>query len=297
MRSIIKILLIGALCATSSTAFAQITSVVYPSPQSASDSRFNDLIELLDSALKVTADEFGPYVLKPSDEIMGEGRYLDEVKKGGQINVVYSSTSEQKESELLPIRVPLRRGLLGYRIFLINKDKQYLFSRIREVYELKLLALGQGHDWGDLKVYTPQNFRLETASKYESLFKMLVKDRFDYFPRGVNEAWVEYDERASSLPNLAVERDLMLFYPWPYYFFVSKDNPQLALRIEKGLNKMIDNGMFDDIFFRYHGETIRRANMSERRLFRITNPILPAQTPSLDDRRLWYAPPRTKQAS
>ncbi len=284
----ITTIIAGSFCLNISQ--AQVTDVIYPSPQSANDSRFNDLIDLLDKALQITTDKYGSYTLNPSANIMGEGRYLEQIKSGKEVNIVYASTSSERENDLLPIRIPLRKGLLGYRLFLIDKNKQSDFSQVSNLYTLKSFTLGQGHDWGDLQVYRPQSFSIETASQYENLFKMLLKGRFDYFPRGVNEAWVEYDERIDQMPNLSVEKDLMLFYPWPYYFFVNKSDAELAKRVEEGLETMIDNGMFDEIFLKYHGQTIHSADMSNRRLFKVENPILPVNTPSLDDERLWYNP-------
>ncbi|PWQ94209.1 substrate-binding periplasmic protein [Leucothrix arctica] len=272
-------------------AFSQTMEVVYPKTQSEGDARFNDLLTLLEASLEATRDTHGDYILRPSNEPMSEGRYLQEVQAGDSVNLVYSGTSVEQEQLLIPIRIPLRKGLLGYRLFLIHKDKQPVFSKVTSLEQLKQLTLGQGHDWGDLKVYRPNKFSIETASKYESLFKMVVKGRFDYFPRGINEAPVEYSQRVESLPDLAVEKELMLFYTWPYYFFVSKKHPEIAERVEAGLRKMIQSGEFDKIFYEYHGDTIKRGNIESRRLFKVINPVLPPETP-IDDVELWFDPVR-----
>ena len=98
--------------------------VVYPATESPDDTRFDDLKEILRVALDETAAE-GPYTLGASSRYLNEARYLAEIRDGGgEANVVWSSTSEQKERELLPIRFELRKGLLGYRVALIDRRRQ-----------------------------------------------------------------------------------------------------------------------------------------------------------------------------
>jgi hypothetical protein len=41
----------------------------------------------------------------------------------------------------------------------------------------------------------------------------------------------------------------------------------------------------------HFGDVLRRSQLDRRRIFEMTNPLLPAQTP-LSDARLWYRPGR-----
>jgi hypothetical protein len=52
---------------------------------------------------------------------------------------------------------------------------------------------------------------------------------------------------------------------------------------------MIEDGSFDEIFRKYHGDSIQAANLKNRRLFTISNPLLPATAP-LRRKELWYTP-------
>jgi hypothetical protein len=45
----------------------------------------------------------------------------------------------------------------------------------------------------------------------------------------------------------------------------------------------------NEISWQFHGEAIGRARLKERRIIRLTNPLLPPETP-LDDERLWFQP-------
>ena len=166
--------------------------VVDPATESRDDTRFDDLKEILRTALDETAGDDGPYTLGASSRYVNEARYLAEIRDGGgEANVVWSSTSEQKERELLPIRFELRKGLLGYRVALIDRRRQADFDRVATFAELKKLTLGQGIGWGDVAVYQAAGIRVSTAP-YDDLFRMVANDRFDLFPRGVGEAFREH---------------------------------------------------------------------------------------------------------
>jgi hypothetical protein len=279
---------LSALLCVGGPAFATALRVIYPAYQTATDTRFNDLVEILDTALKLTEPESGPYELGPSRDIMNESRYLHELKKGGSVNVVWSSTSVEKETEYLPLRIPLRKGILGYRIALIAKGKQNLIDRVKTVEDLKQLQIGQGIGWGDVRLYESNGLAVQT-SQYDSLFKMVVAGRFDLFPRGITEVFSEYDLHSGSLPDLAIEQNLLIYYPWPYYFFFNTRDTQLKQRLQAGIHKMMKDGSFDAIFKRYNGSAIERADVKRRRVIRLNNPLLPKATP-LNDPTLWFDP-------
>lgn len=264
------------------------TLVVYPAPESPQDRRFDDLHELLRGALERTADDFGPFRMEPMPESMSSIRYARELEQGRLPNVIWSSTSIAREAALLPIRIPLRRGLLSYRIALIHEDEQPRISAIRSIEDLQALTFVQGTGWGDVDVYRANGIRVETA-QYESQFRMVHAGRVDMFPRGVGEVFPELKDRTEDLPRLAVEQDLLFYYPWPYYLFVAQGNDDLAHRLETGLRLMIADGSFEEIFIRYHGADIARARLDERHIIRLRNPLLPPETP-LEDHTLWFYP-------
>ena len=267
--------------------------VVYPATESRTDTRFDDLKEILKTALDETVDTDGPYTLEASSRFVTEARYLADIRVGtGEANIVWSSTSEDKERELLAIRFELRKGLLGYRVALIDERRQKEFDGVASFTDLKRFAIGQGIGWGDVKVYQAAGMRVMTAP-YEDLFRMVANDRFDLFPRGVGEAFHEQAAHRADVPGLAVERSLLLYYPWPYYFFCNRRDTALAARIERGLKRMRDDGSFDRVFWKYNRGAIEEARMSERRVIRIPNPLLPKDTP-LDDPRMWFDPTRDR---
>ena len=266
---------------------AELT-VVYPASESELDRRFDDLTLILRTALEKTEADFGPFEMRAASAPMTSMRYSQELMAGRTPNVIWTSTSLERETFLRPIRIPLRKGLLSYRIALTRAESQPKIDQVKDVEDLAQLSLAQGIGWGDILVFEANGLRVST-SEYESLFRMIDAGRVDLFPRGIGEVFEEWEVRREVLPNLAIEPNLLLYYPWPYYFFVKKDNVALANRLETGLLRMIDDGSFDAIFWRFHGEAIERARLQERRVIELSNPLLPPDTP-LDDSRLWYQP-------
>jgi hypothetical protein len=273
---------------TSTMAVAQ-TKVVYPAFESGADSRYNDLLEILKTALEKTVAEYGPFTLQPSKSRMNEARYLAELlNPAGMVNVGWSGTSVQKEKVYGVVRIPLRKGILGYRVALIARNRQAHVDKIRNLDDLRKEHIGQGIGWGDVAIYKANGIKVHTAG-YESLFKMVAANRIDLFPRGINEVFPEYAARHDAIPNLAVEKNLLIYYPWPYYFFFNKSNKALAKRVETGLRKMMKDGSFDVLFMKYNRASILKANLKNRRIIRIVNPALPKDTP-LADASLWFNP-------
>lgn len=206
-----------------------------------------------------------------------------------QLDVVWYATTNDLEERLLPIRIPMYRGLLGYRVLMIKKGTQHKFDGINNLVELQKVSLGQGRFWADTEVLKANNLNVVKVLKYESLFYMLDGERFDAFPRGVHEPWSEI-QRYPEL-ELDVEQNLLLAYTNPFYFFVTKSNTKLAADIELGLRMAIEDGSFDAYFLNDPTvqDVINKANLKNRKIIRLENPSLPKNTP-VDDKTLWFDP-------
>lgn len=281
-------LLVLCILLTAAVATGQ-SKVVYPAFESEADARYRDLLEILKTALDKTVAKYGPYTLQPSRSAMNEARSFAELgNPAGMVTIAWGGTSVRREKEYRALRIPLRKGILGYRVALISKQRQADMDGIRNLADLKKLRIGQGIGWGDVAIYKANGIRVDTAG-YESLFTMTAANRIDLFPRGINEVFTEYAARRRAIPNLAVEKNLLIYYPWPYYFFFNTSNTALAKRVEAGIRKMRKDGSFDAIFMKYNRSSIIKANLRNRRIIRIENPSLPKGTP-LADASLWFDP-------
>ncbi|WP_421901188.1 substrate-binding periplasmic protein [Maridesulfovibrio sp.] len=262
--------------------------VIYPAPEYWADERHSDVIEILRTALAKTEKDYGPYELAPYSAVMNTRRVVNSLKQRKYINIAWGSTSEEKEKSLLPIRIPLRKGILGYRMMLTTLEGQDKLARVRDLDGLKTLSIGQGLGWGDVKVLRRAGLKVLTAN-YENIFKMLNKGRVDLFSRGISEVFDELELHWEDYPNLIIDQNIVLKYPWPYYFFFNRQDSELAGRVEAGLRIMIEDGSFDEIFEKYNRADIERACLADRRMIELENPLLPVDTP-LDDDRLWFKP-------
>lgn len=262
--------------------------VTYPTGDIPNDPRFNDVIEILRTALEKTRPQYGPYELGPANAPMPKARYLMEMENGGEINVVWNGTSIELEQRFLPIRIPLRKGLLGYRISFITAENQSKIDQVNTEDDLKKISIGQGIGWGDISIYEHIGINV-TKAKYSQLFKMLSLKRFEMFPRGIGEVFTEYELNRQDNPNLVIEKNLVLYYPFPYYYFFNHKDTALKQRVETGLRMMQKDGSFDAIFRKYNQEAIEKAQLKKRRIIRLVNPNLPKETP-LQDASLWYDP-------
>lgn len=228
-----------------------------------------------------------PYTVQASQLVMRQSRALLELAAGRNIDVLWTVTSRQREQSLLPIRIPLDMGLIGWRLLLIRKADAARFAAIRSADQLKTLRAVQGHDWPDTEIMQANGFRVETASDFSAMFRMLGASRVDYFPRAVFEA--DYEAAAYADQQLMVAPGLCLYYPSALYYFVHPRNTALAHALQQGLEQALLNGSFQRIFAQSFDSVLQRAALGARLIFTLNNPLLPAPTP-LEQRLLWYRP-------
>lgn len=284
MKAWLTLLLAGLMGSALAAGSGAPQAVLYPDDSP----RYAEYIDLLRAALDATLATDGPYTLESSGLVMNEARFFEEAARGRGVNVVWGATDAAREKALLPIRIPLSRGLLGYRLFLIRKGDQGRFDQVRTAADLRAFSFGLGFAWGDIPIYQAAGFTVQT-SLYDQLFPMLAGGRFDILSRGVNEIFDEFARFSGAEPGLAIEQHLALHYPYPFYFFVSPAQPQLAARIDKGLRTLVRDGRFERIFLRHNQSNIGQARLGERHVIELANPGLPAGTP-LGDPRLWFRP-------
>jgi hypothetical protein len=253
------------------------------------DARDRYTLLMLQAALEASSAKYGAYELRTSPLGMERDRLLLEMSKGQLLNLSAQITSLEWERKLIPIRIPIDKGLSGYRISLIDGRRQAEFSAIGTLAQLKQLSLGAGRQWSSTAVFVRAGFDVAEGNSTAGLHSMLAANRFQHFPRGIDEALFEQAAYAPAFPDLAVERSLAMYFPLPRYFFVAPDQPRLAQRLEHGLQLLIANGRFDQIFHEFYDVLIDKVGLRKRRVFKLDNPLLSPQTP-LANKAYWYDP-------
>lgn len=225
------------------------------------------------------------YKLEEHREAITRSRLHELVKTGG-MSVMWTGASKSLAESLQPVHIPAYKGLMGHRVFIIRKDDQARFDRVHSLDDLRNIALGQGRSWSDVAILENGGFDVITAVKSEGLFYMLDGGRFDAFPRGVQEPWLEISSRPQL--DLTVEKNLVLKYVMPYYFFVAKDNQELARDLTDGLKAAIADGRFDRHFYADPEVklALEKSNLKDRTIYTIDNINLPPGIP-VDDESLW----------
>jgi hypothetical protein len=190
------------------------------------------------------------------------------------ISIADFGTGAEFEQELLPIYFPIDLGLNGWRIFLIHKDKQSEFAKIKTIAGLKKMTAGQGNLWSDVKILENAGLKVYQVSSLTSLFRMTEKKRFDYFPLGANEVHSLLDQFQENCPNVIVEHNLLLIYPFGRLFFVHKDNRKLHDAVYSGLIKAFENGSLWKVFKSHASNKaiFTKANLKHRKQIFIKNP-------------------------
>lgn len=220
---------------------------------------------------------------------MTQGRSLIELATGrGPVDLMWTVTDQQRESSgLLPVRIPIDRGMMGWRVLLVRRTELPRWRRVRGLADLGGRVGGQGHDWPDTAILRANGLQVGTSSSYEALFRMLAAGRIDYFPRAILE--VDAELASGRHPDLAIVPDLMLHYPAAAYFFVSPARPELAAALRSGLDAAATDGSFQRLHREYHGAVLKAHPVSPERVVRLNNPLLPPDTP-LGRRELWLQP-------
>lgn len=243
--------------------------------------------QLLELVLLKTQEKYGDFSIKEYPRKIKQGRVIAFIKQNEKFRIIATMDSPKRRKDVRPIEIPIYKGLFGYRIFIIRKEDQSLFSKIKTKEQLQALIAIQGHDWPDSDILEKAGFGLRRSPNYNGIFKMLRLKRGDYFPRGVHEPWQEIKRQKDRM--LAIEESLLIQYNAPFYFFVGYQDRELYNRIEEGLLMVIKDGSFDELFYNHlEIKTIfEKAKIGNRKIFKINNDAI-SNGSKFNEGNWWY---------
>lgn len=293
--TLVSVIAVGVLLILSSRACLAVEIIKANLGQIANDVRTLYKMEVLEQALSLTEEKYGPFKIIPSALLTRTNRAIIEVKSGKNTNVFIALTTNEWEEKTIPIRIPIRRGILDYRLLLIHKDNVENFKNIQSLSDFKPYEMGLLSGWATAEVMKDQeDLKVSNYNAYNGLFYMLATKRIDYIPRGINEIYDELEFYGKSMKNLVVAPGVALYIPAPTYIFVSPSAPRIAERLKEGVEMMVENKMLESIFNRFYSEKIAKADLGNRTIIKIENPGLPPLTP-LDNKKLWWKPDLSKE--
>lgn len=240
--------------------------------------------EILLAALERTP-EFGDYVLELDYELRSQERLAREITKGEGLHILngpgWSFTPEEKDAiDTRIIPIPLVNGLLGYRECIIRRADRDKFAAITTEEDLQEISMGLGQGWLDTEIMRQNGYAVVGAPDLHKLYDMLKRERFDCLPLGIGEAegsLAEHDPEN----QLMIAEQMLLFYPLPVFMQVSGKTSALANRMEKGLRLLQQDGTLARIFHKHYHSQLQRMQSPEMRVFRLENPLLPAELQSI----------------
>jgi len=242
-------------------------------PQSEFDASHSYFIGLIKLAYQKNNKDvnivFSPY--------MPQKRALSELQAGRLVDIYWAGMDATRASQLSVVNIPLVKGLLGFRVFITHQDNVRKLEQVSTLSDLKKISLCQGSHWPDTDIMLAAGLKVLPNPIYENMFGQTYIKRCDAFPRGINEAMSEYQARKILMPELALYQELILYYPFPMYFFTSTKNSKLAGFLKTGLEKAIDDGSFEE-YIKSHPTTEHLFPLDKwinARFLKLDNPFLP----------------------
>ena len=225
------------------------------------------------------------YQVQQMSTQMNQKRKVEEAL-AATVDVFWSMTSKELEETVLPVRIPLFKGLLGNRLLIIRKADETRFANVKTMADFRQLKAGQNRYWPDATILEANGLPVVTSYQYTNLYPMLEGGRFDYLALGAQEIGEELASHPD--PALKVDSHILLQYRSPAYFFVSPKRPELAVAILAGLESMVSDGSFDEMFYRELKieQLYREAKFEQRVIIRLDTPDLSPLTP-IERKELW----------
>ena len=230
-------------------------------------------VQLLQLLLDETANEYGKAqvlaITKNSLGTRGEIALIQQL-----VDVASFTPDPKREETLMMVTTPIMQGMLGYRLLLTNaeSEKKIAASPSRDDFRQKMLGVVVLH-WGDFKIFSHNQFLVATVLQHQTLWQKLASGKVDYFATGLNEVVSYLKQYQAQIPELRISSDVALFYPFDFFFHVSRSNPQLAERLTKGFAKAEQAGSFKRLFTSYFSENIEKLKqINPKHVYYLDNP-------------------------
>lgn len=232
---------------------------------------------LLLLALEKTRRDYGDYVITYYAEMLSSSRAKFETERGRLINLHYSTGWEGEflnEENIIKIRHPILKGLLGMRSLVIRKEDIAKFEKVNSVQDLKRFRAGQGKSWYDVSILQNQGIQVVPSTVFQNLAPMLVAKRFEFLPLSILEAQAAVDSFEHPSRKIAISDDLALFYPLPIHLCISKSAPDLAQRLDVGVARTVADGSLEQLFSAHFGFVEQQLRNKNIKTLLLENPHL-----------------------
>lgn len=241
------------------------------------DSRANNFY--LDALTWVLDKSGADYELIHTDHMMSSQVRKVALVQKGELDVMYAGTTNEMEAELKPIRFPITRGLIGSRIFIINKNYQEDYSKIKDVEDLKKYSGILSYGWPEKEIFEAVELH-QKELLYAEIFGNLNSGSRYYFSRGILEAFSELLDKQQTMPNLVVEENILLKYKSAVLFFINPQNTALENMLNLGFEKGYADGSYEEFLYNHPliKDSFDKAQLGKRIIIEIPNPFFPSRS-------------------
>lgn len=257
-----------------SFATQKVTVFTYRAPESKIDNRYEYDNDLLRLALETTVETDGPYQLVPSP-VMNYSRAHSYLELNSLPNLIlklsYDPVLEKKGIGFVPF--PIDLGIVGYRVCFAHPSITKKLSLVDSLEDLRNFTHGQGTGWTDIDILRHNGFNVTEVANYESLFKMVANRRFDLLCRGANELFDEMKTHRQ-IENLSYDKSMVIYYPFPRFFYTNSKNSRALDRIRRGLLQSYKNGSLQRLWRQHYMESLDFVELAQRRTFTLINPFI-----------------------
>ncbi|HAI33192.1 MAG TPA: hypothetical protein DCM48_27380 [Thalassospira sp.] len=206
----------------------------------------------------------------------------------GQVNVLLAGYSREAEADLLQIDYPLTKGLQGYRLFITREDTFETLDDVASHDDLKSVCIGSGNSWVDTLILEHAGLCV-VGGPGHNLYTMLENGRFDVMHLALHELRTESVMNLLSQHGLMVYQNLLVRYPYDFYFYVRRDSKPLHDLIEQGFQAATENGAIDKYFQAHPGIAYATRFLQDHpdlRIIDLGNPEM-TENNSADIHRYW----------
>lgn len=237
------------------------------------------LTEVLDLVLEETRDEYGDYRVEYYSRSLSPTRSKKETERGDTINTLFAPDwlgPYLDIDKVIRLTYPVFNGLLGFRAMIVNQSDVARFESIDSISEFKALRAGLGTSWSEVDILTSNKLNVVESQTYDSLFPMLSLRRYDYLPLSILEVYDSVSNVPDHQQRYTIVDNVTIFYPFPFYLYVNKQYPELAQRLQRGLDLAASKGSLPALFSRSFPDIEMQLRKQPKKVMLLHNPFLTA---------------------
>ncbi len=237
------------------------------------------LTDLLALVLEETREEFGDYRVEYYSNALSPTRSKKEAERGDNINTLFAPDwmgPYLDINKVIRLTYPVFNGLLGFRAIVVNPADVADFQKIGSINEFKELNAGQGTSWSEVHILRSNGLPVVESQTFDALFPMLSLRRYDYLPLSILEIYDSVNNVPNHQQQYAIVDTVTIFYPFPFYLYVNRQQPELARRLQRGLEIAASRGSLPALFSRTFPDVEAQLLQQTKKVMLLNNPFLDA---------------------